>query len=81
MSKGYADNAVDALFRLTEWNLATLEELKDLKSTSKRRLERQQRICEAAVGDCVRFGNISGKAVAERMGCIRLLAILNGGKS
>lgn len=73
MSKGYADNAVEALFRLTEWNLATLEELEMLKSSSKTRVERQRQICEAAVGDCARFGSVQ---TAKDMGCTRLRAIL-----
>lgn len=76
MSKGYVVSAVEALFRLTEWNLATLEELKDIKSTSKRRIERQQKICEMAVGDCIRFGGEDSRNIAHELGCIRIRAIL-----
>lgn len=41
---------------LTECNLATLEDLKGLKSTSAARLHRQQSICDTAVAQCVDLG-------------------------
>jgi len=39
----------------TECNLATLEELKSLKSTSKCKLERQQSICDGMIAVCKEF--------------------------
>lgn len=39
----------------TECNLATLEELKDYKSTAKHRIERQKEICDNMVTICKNF--------------------------
>ena len=39
----------------TEWNLATLEELKELKSSSKLRIGRQEAICTNMVKTCESF--------------------------
>ena len=77
MRKAHADNAVDALVRLTEWNLATLEWRESLKSSSKREIERQRDICHAAVGDCARFATVQQ---ARDMGCLRLEAIMLGNR-
>lgn len=41
---------------LTECNLATLEGLRALKSTSAARLRRQQSICDTAVAHCIDLG-------------------------
>lgn len=41
---------------LTECNLATLEELKELKSSSSYRIQRQQTICNTAVRHCIELG-------------------------
>lgn len=39
----------------TEFNLATLEELSELKSSSASRIKRQQRICDEMVAACRQF--------------------------
>jgi hypothetical protein len=36
----------------TEWQLATLEELEDLKSSSKVRTQRQREICNRMLNEC-----------------------------
>ncbi|QSQ14064.1 hypothetical protein [Myxococcus landrumensis] len=73
--KAHADDAADALVRLTEWNLATLEWRESLKSSSKSEVKRQRNICEAAVGDCVTFAS---PEKAREMGAYRLEAIMLG---
>ena len=76
-AKAHADNAVDALVRLTEWNLATLEWRESLKSSSKHEVKRQRDICQKAVGDCVRFASVDD---VRAMGCHRLEAIMLGNR-
>lgn len=41
---------------LTECNLATLEGLQELKSSSNYRIQRQQSICNKAVQQCIELG-------------------------
>lgn len=43
--------------RATEWNLATLEELEEIKGTSNRRIERQKKICDMMFRFCRTFLN------------------------
>ena len=45
----------EQLVRYTEYNLATLEELQDLKGTAKHRIERQTKICQEMVLACRSF--------------------------
>lgn len=64
---------------LTECNLATLEGLRALKSTSAARLRRQQAICDTAVEQCVDLG-------VESVGlrgnpCPRLAAFIHSTKA
>lgn len=75
------DNALDAFLWLTECNLATLEELKDLKSSSKARIARQQEICDNAMVNVRRFGKVNISELATRAydnGCIRIHDLLKG---
>jgi hypothetical protein len=65
----------EALCEVTEWNLATLEELRMLKSSSKARVRRQEGICRDMVLAVRRFASL---ADAERVRCPRLVAILKG---
>jgi len=73
----HAYNVVEALVRLTEWNLATLEWRESLKSSSKMEVRRQREICRDAVWDCARFASVDD---AKRMGAHRLEAIMLGNR-
>lgn len=69
------NSSIDALALLIDWNLATLEELKMLKSSSASRIQRQQRICDEGVRYFRQFGTL---AVAKRMECSNLADVLEG---
>lgn len=54
--------------KATEWNLATLEEMALIKSTSERRLERQSKICAMMLDVCATFdGDAIGNGRAKRL--------------
>ena len=63
-------SAAEALAYLTECQMATLETLKDRKSTSKSDLRRHEIITQTALGACM--GYVS-RENAEYMTCLRLL--------
>lgn len=65
--------AVDAWACLIECNLATLEELQMLKSSSAARIRRQEDICRQAVSLFRALGNIEA---ARYMQCGRLVEML-----
>lgn len=70
-----ANNAVQAWAYLIECDLATLEELKDIKATSKYRISRQENICRSAILYFRQYGDIEA---ARRVKAIRLVKILEG---
>ena len=68
-------NAIDAWAWLIECDLATLEELEMLKSSSKARIDRQRGICERAVREFRMLGNADA---ARFMKAMRLVDALEG---
>lgn len=70
-----ARNAMEAWAYLIECDLATREELADIKSTSKYRIRRQENICRTAVAHFRQYGDADS---ARRVKAIRLVAILEG---
>lgn len=70
------NSTTEAFLWLTECNLATLEELKELKSSSKTRIARQQEICDTAIAHVKVLGEKIW--VEEGSGCIRVHDLLKG---
>lgn len=68
-------NIEEALARLTEWNLATLEELRDHKSSSKYRIRRQENVCAEALRACRAFLDLED---IRRWKCIRVVEVIEG---
>jgi hypothetical protein len=67
--------SIQAWAYLIECDLATLEELQMLKSSSKSRTARQENICRSAVAYFRQYGDIEA---ARRVKAIRLVKILEG---
>lgn len=73
------NSTTEAFLWLTECNLATLEELQELKSSSKVRVARQQEICDTAMAHVRVFGEKDWVAsIAHDSGCIRVHDLLKG---
>jgi hypothetical protein len=79
--KRFFDNSLDAFLWLTECNLATLEELKELKSSSRTRITRQQEICDNAMVHIRKFGKANMAELETRAyqdGYLRVYNLLKG---